>query len=102
GEALTSSAFWFSLLYFIAFLHLTALLSLILRWGALPLAFGIAIMLSWCWGLGFMILGMSMGWVGGPDTMSVILVVMDCILVVATIGLQVAIGIRLQAVAAQQ
>lgn len=41
-------AFWFVLILFVTFLHLGALLSLHIRWGALPLAFVITILMTSC------------------------------------------------------
>lgn len=39
ARAVSSGWFWFTMLYFLLFLHVTAYLSLYLKWGALPLAF---------------------------------------------------------------
>jgi hypothetical protein len=39
---------WFGLLVVSLFVHLTALLSLFVKWGALPLAFLIMILMTWC------------------------------------------------------
>lgn len=44
-------AFSFAVVYVLVFLHLTAFLSLWVRWGAVPLAFGIQACLSICMGM---------------------------------------------------
>lgn len=41
---------WFGVSYFLIFLHVIALLSVLLRWGALPLTLSIMILPAWCCG----------------------------------------------------
>jgi hypothetical protein len=88
---------WFGLLATSIFLHLTALLSLFVKWGALPLAFLVMIMLSWCQ---FPVLGLLLmftmwegnnGW--GQMASSLILILVN---VVSSFVLQMMIGARLQ------
>jgi ABC-type transport system involved in multi-copper enzyme maturation permease subunit len=47
-ETVTSPGFWVSVVVLNLFLHLTVLLSLFVKWGALPLAFLITLMSSYC------------------------------------------------------
>lgn len=84
GDVLTSGGWWFGLLYFLTFLHLTMLFSLRLRWGALPLAFGTMLMSTWCCAL-----GMSGTNGPGPGGEDVFLFILDVSLCVAIVFLQI-------------
>lgn len=102
GEAFSEMGVWFSLLYFIAFLHITAFLSLILKWGALPLAIASTLMLTWCGWLAIVLVMFTTSFGRTPDGMETILfVILDAVVVAVIVLLQAGIGWRLRAVAAQ-
>ncbi|MBX3450143.1 MAG: hypothetical protein KF777_11310 [Planctomycetaceae bacterium] len=48
AEGLTQPGVWATVLGLVIFFHLTALLSLFVKWGALPLAFFIMLVSTWC------------------------------------------------------
>lgn len=89
-------AVWGMLLVASLFLHLTALLSLFVKWGALPLAFLIMIVMTWCcpiFSVMFMFIATAMDHSGGQLAASGVLMLIN---VVGSLVLQMMIGARLQ------
>lgn len=87
---------WGILLVYSLFLHLTVLLSLFVKWGALPLAFLIVVIMFWCcpvFSLMFMFIATAMDDTVGQIAMSVVLVIING---VSSFVLQMMIGARLQ------
>jgi ABC-type transport system involved in multi-copper enzyme maturation permease subunit len=67
-EVIVSPSTWFSLITFAIFIHLTAMLSLFVKWGALPLSLAIMFFLNTCCPVFFIgfsnaALGSESGWV---------------------------------------
>ncbi len=87
---------WVSALGISVFLHLTTLLSLFVKWGALPLAFLIMILMTWCCPI-FGVMGMFVFSVmndgAGQIAASLTMILIN---VVASFVLQMMIGARLQ------
>lgn len=102
GDALSEMGTWFSFLYFIAFLHIVAFLSLILKWGALPLGIATTLMLTWCGWLAIVIVMIATSFGRMPEGIETILFTfLDAVVVAVIVMLQAGIGWRLKAVGAQ-
>lgn len=87
---------WGSLLAFSIFLHLTTLLSLFVKWGALPLAFLIMVMMTWCcpiFGVMMMFIMSVMRDGAGQIAASITMILIN---IVGSFVLQMMIGARLQ------
>lgn len=100
-QVIASPFLWFGVTTFVIFLHLTAVLSLVVKWGALPLSFAVMFIFNSCcpiFTLGFMLAAFfsDQGW-GTPIAILTILVI-GCVPIVS---LQVAIHRRLRTVASR-
>jgi ABC-type transport system involved in multi-copper enzyme maturation permease subunit len=96
GVGLVSPSVWSVVLVFVVFLHVTALLSLYVKWGALPLAMAIMFIgncLSSVFTLPLMLLMGGFG--AGAEILALPII---AVLVGIIVGLQAAIGRRLQTV----
>jgi hypothetical protein len=91
--------FWYFVLSFALFLHLTLLLSLFVRWGAAPLAFVIIVLSNWLGGSALVVLAM----VGGPVQFDedVLFGILDVGLLALIVSLHFLIGWRLRIVGEQ-
>ncbi|MBI5759916.1 MAG: hypothetical protein HZA46_15465 [Planctomycetales bacterium] len=98
-DGLISPQVWCGLLSFFLFLHLTALLSLGVRWGGLPLAIAIMVVTYNCCLSPFFLLLLMIG--TKTQTESAVYAGSNMFLLAAIIGLQVTIGKRLRLVAEQ-
>lgn len=101
SDAIQEWGVWVAVLVFGFFIHLVALLSLYVKWGALPLAIGIMM-------VGYMLFGMCMFIVvitlsptgaGFVDAEAVIASVFIILFLAANIGMEVIIGLRLRQLA---
>jgi hypothetical protein len=100
-EVVFNPAVWVTFLGVSVFLHLTTLLSLFVKWGALPLAFLIMILMTWCCPI-FGVMGMFVFSVMNDGGVAHIAASLTMILinVVASFVLQMMIGARLQEIGA--
>ncbi|MBT4863663.1 MAG: hypothetical protein HON53_00895 [Planctomycetaceae bacterium] len=98
----TESWFWVMLFVYGFFLHLTALLSLYVKWGALPLAIGLMIFGYIFFGMAvslvFMLISPSLSWFGDGDVIAVLFAIFFLGL---NIAMEFAIGMRLRQLAAR-
>jgi ABC-type transport system involved in multi-copper enzyme maturation permease subunit len=90
---------WTVILSFVLFLHLTALLSLGVRWGGLPLAIAIMVVTYNCCLSPFFFMLLLIG--SATQTESAVFAGSNMFLLAAVIGLQITISKRLRAVAEQ-
>lgn len=94
-SALGHPAFWTAILVLTAFLHLTVLLSLFIRWGALPLSFFITLMSNYCCPLLWMPMIFLAGSSDEPEVMAILIGIQWVMLLVTGFLFQVMIHARL-------
>lgn len=92
-EVVSHPGFWFPVVMFTVFLHLVTLLSLFVKWGALPLAFFVMLIAMYCCPI-FMILIMISS-EGGDFAQLIVLGIAWTLFVVATFVFQMMIHARL-------
>ena len=101
-DAFTEWGFWLSVFVFGFFVHLTALLSLFVKWGALPLAIGIMMFGYMFFGMAisivFMVISPSGSWFGDGDVIGILFAFFFLGL---NIAMEFAIGMRLRQLAAK-
>ncbi|MDZ4687379.1 MAG: hypothetical protein SH850_20095 [Planctomycetaceae bacterium] len=95
AEAIVHPGFWVSVVVLNLFLHLIVLLSLFVKWGALPLAFFITLMSSYCCPI-FLIAFMFAGPRGGDSEAALIVIgILWIMLAVSSFVFQMMIHARL-------
>ncbi|HET6422486.1 MAG TPA: hypothetical protein VFG20_02310 [Planctomycetaceae bacterium] len=92
-EVVSHPGFWFPVVMFTVFLHLVVLLSLFVKWGALPLAFFVMLVSTYCCPV-FIVLAMVAS-EGGPLGHFIVLGLAWTLFVVATFVFQMMIHARL-------
>jgi ABC-type transport system involved in multi-copper enzyme maturation permease subunit len=94
--------FWVTLLIFAFFLHLTALLTLFVKWGALPLAIGIMffgyMFFAMAIGIVFMLLAPRFGGMSWIDE-NVMALIVGIPFLAANVGMEILMGLRLRQLA---
>lgn len=95
-DAVTHPAFWVSVVVLNLFLHLTVLLSLFVKWGALPLAFLITLFANYCCPILWIAVIFSSSRTGGDAEAAIIVTgILWIILAVTTFVFQMMIHARL-------
>lgn len=99
-EAFDETGFWYFVLSCLLFLHLTALLSLFVKWGAAPLAFVTVVICNWM-GAGALTMVMIAG--GSPffRNTDVLFGILDVGLFAIIVAMHFAIGWRLRVIGEQ-
>lgn len=92
-DVVTHPGFWFPVVMFTVFLHLVVLLSLFVKWGALPLAFFVVLVSSYCCPV-FIVLSL-VAMEGGSIGQLIVLGIAWTLLVVSTFVFQMMIYSRL-------
>jgi ABC-type transport system involved in multi-copper enzyme maturation permease subunit len=102
ARSLVSPSYWFYGLVYVLFLTLTAFFSLVVRWGALPLAIGVMLAASSFGACCVLPFGMQMFMMGGNDwAREGVMFVVDPIVALLIAGLQFDIHRRLELTAAR-
>lgn len=94
-DAIGHPAFWMAILILTAYLHLTVLLSLFVRWGALPLSFFITLMSNYCCPLLWMPMIFLSGSNGEPEVTAILIGIQWVMLLITGFLFQVMIHARL-------
>jgi hypothetical protein len=92
-EVVSHPGFWFPVVMFTVFLHLVVLLSLFVKWGALPLAFFVMLVSTYCCPVFFVLIMVASE--GGAVGQLVVLGIAWTLFVVATFVFQMMIHARL-------
>ncbi len=92
-EVASHPGFWFPIVMFTVFLHLVVLLSLFVKWGALPLAFFVMLISTYCCPVVFVLVMVASE--GGTAGQLIVLGIAWTLFVVATFVFQMMIHARL-------